>query len=268
MAEYINVEKPFLDRLEQIGWSVINHGLSGIPSDPAISKRSNFKEVTLKQNFMDAIYHINQVDGKSWLTPKQLEHIYDELTFIERSNQALLEANKEVFERLTGAIKTTVDKNELTGEDEPTVKLIDFENFSNNDFTAINQFRVDTPHGARAFIILDIVLFVNGLPFCVIECKDVDVSDPLSDAIWQIQRYANTREDDFGIKEGEERLFYYNLFSIATHGRDARVGTITGDFEYYLNWKDIFPLIYKTFDITNYSDEERKRYSINDLHEK
>lgn len=49
MAEYINVEKPFLDRLEQIGWSVINHGLSGIPSDPAISKRSNFKEVTLNK---------------------------------------------------------------------------------------------------------------------------------------------------------------------------------------------------------------------------
>lgn len=267
MAEYLNVEKPFLDRLEQIGWSVINHGASGIPSDPTISKRTNFKEVTLKQNFMDAINHINQVDGKSWLTSKQLEYIYDELISVERSNQALLEANKEIFDRLTGVIKTTVDKNELTGEDEPTVKLIDFENFSNNDFTAINQFRVDTPHGARKSIIPDIVLFINGLPFCVIECKDVDVSDPLSEGINQIQRYANTREDDFGIKEGEERLFYYNLFSIATHGQEARFGTITGDFEYYLNWKDIFPLIYKTFDITNYSDEERKRYSINDLHE-
>ena len=131
---------------------------------------------------------------------------------------------------------------------------------------AINQFRIVTPGGPREGIIPDIVLFVNGLPFSVIECKDVDVTDPISESINQIMRYANTREDDFGIKEGEERLFHYNLFSIATHGEEARFGTITGDFEYYLNWKDIFPEMYKTFDINSYSEEEEVRYGANGLH--
>ena len=30
MAEYINVEKPFLDKLRQIGWEVYDNGSSGI----------------------------------------------------------------------------------------------------------------------------------------------------------------------------------------------------------------------------------------------
>ena len=260
MAEYTNVEKPFLEKLKQIGWDVIDQGSFGIPKDPSISLRSSFKEVTLKQTFKDAIKNINP-----WLTEKQLEDVYTIITSSEKSGLSLLEANKEVFDRLIGTTKTTVSHNEETGEDDALVKIIDFENWGANSFIAINQFRVVTPGGPREGIIPDIVLFVNGLPFCVVECKDVDVAEPLSNSIDQIMRYANTREDDFGTKEGEERLFQYNLFSIATHGEEARIGTITGSYEYYLNWKDIFPEVYRAFDIHNYAAEEETRYGSNGL---
>jgi type I restriction enzyme R subunit len=80
----------------------------------------------------------------------------------------------------------------------------------------------------------------------VVEAKDFDVAEPLSEAFLQVTRYANTREDDYGVKEGEERLFHYNLFSIITHGNEARVGTISADFDFYNNWVDIFPEEYKT----------------------
>ncbi|TSE08046.1 type I restriction endonuclease subunit R [Aquimarina algiphila] len=266
MAEYKNVELPFLEKLKDLGWEVINHGANGIPQDPTVSKRSNFKEVTLKETFKTAVSKLNTIKGTEWLTEKQLEAIYEEVTTTEKGTLALLEANTEVFNRLTGKTKITVEKNERTGETDALIQLIDFEHWENNHFVAINQFKINTPGAARKAIIPDIVLFVNGLPFCVIECKDVDVSDPLSEGINQIQRYANTRDDDFGVKEGEERLFHYNLFSIVTHGEEARFGTITGDFEYYLNWKDIFPTEYKTFDITAYSEEEKKRYEDNGLH--
>lgn len=256
MAEYTNVEKPFLAKLEQLGWRVIEQGF-GIPKNPAKSLRSSFKEVTLKEEFKKAI---RQINGQSWLTDEQTEQLYSEITATERGTLSLLEANKTVFEKLIGKSKTTVAHNEATGEDNMLVRFIDFENWDNNSFVAINQFRVVTPGGPREGIIPDIVLFVNGLPFVVVECKDVDVSDPLSDAVNQIMRYTNTRGDDFGFKEGEERLFHYNLFSVVTHGIEARCGTITGDFEYYLNWKDIFPKTYKTFDISCYAAEEEQRY--------
>ena len=266
MAEYKNVEKPFLEKLKELDWKVIDQGSFGIPQDPAKSLRSTFKEVTLKDEFLSAVKKINTVEGNEWLTDKQLEDLYVEITATEKSNLSLQEANKTVFEKLIGKTKTTVAENEITGEQTPLVKLIDFNDWSANSFVAINQFRIVTPGGPREGIIPDIVLFVNGLPFSVIECKDVDVTDPISESINQIMRYSNTREDDFGIKEGEERLFHYNLFSIATHGEEARFGTITGDFEYYLNWKDIFPEVYKTFDINSYSEEEEVRYGANGLH--
>lgn len=76
---------------------------------------------------------------------------------------------------------------------------------------------------------------MNGLPFVVVECKDTDASEPLSEAENQIPRYCNRHDDDFGVKEGEERLFYFNLFCILTHGEEARFGSISADFDYYYN---------------------------------
>lgn len=245
MAEYINVEKPFLEKLKQLGWNVIDQGI-GIPQDPDKSLRRSFREVVFEGEFKKAIKAINKtVDGHEWLTDDQLDTVLDEVT--AHHGKKLFEANKDIFHLLTK--NTRVRENALTGEQDPIVRLIDFDNWENNSFIAVNQFRIKTPGGPREGIIPDIVLFVNGLPFVVVECKDTDVSEPLSEAEIQIRRYSNRREDDFGIKEGEERLFHFNLFSIITHGEEARFGTISADFEYYYNWKDIFPEEYKVIEI-------------------
>jgi len=79
MAEYIDVEKPFLDKLTQLGWQVINQG-QGIPQEPERSLRENFKQVLLPKVFKDTIKSINKtVDGKEWLTEKQLDEIFFEI---------------------------------------------------------------------------------------------------------------------------------------------------------------------------------------------
>ena len=46
--------------------------------------------------------------------------------------------------------RSQVDVNEVTGEQYPNVKLIDFERPERNHFLAINQFRIDTPGAGRA----------------------------------------------------------------------------------------------------------------------
>ena len=75
MAEYINVEKPFLDKLRQLGWQVIDQGI-GVPQEPEKSLRENFKQVLLPQVFKDSIKAINKTtDGREWLSDKQLEDI-------------------------------------------------------------------------------------------------------------------------------------------------------------------------------------------------
>jgi len=257
MSEYTSVEKPFLEKLIELGWKpVVDHGAKGIPQNPKTSYRTSFRDVILESIFKERLREINLTeDGKQWLTDKQVNNIFDELNGV--TGKSLLEINKEVHSLLIKG--RTVDKNELTGEIDAKVKFIDFKNEKNNSFIAINQFRLDTPGGTKKMIIPDIVLFLNGLPLIVVECKDEDCSEPLSEAESQIRRYSNRRgsEERIGVKEGEERLFYYNLFSIITFRKDARFGSITSDFEYYYNWRDIFPEEYKTIDITKENDIEQ-----------
>ena len=246
MSEYTFVEKPFLDQLDDLGWKIIDQG-EGIPQDPTMSLRGDFKEVVLKDEFKDSIRDINVLeDGTKWLTDHQLEELYQNI--IDQAGKSLLEANKDVLSLL---FKSQVDLNDITGEEFPIVKLIDFEVPENNTFRAINQFRIDTPGGVKQHIRPDIVLFVNGLPLVVIECKDANLftSNPVYEAITQLRRYADQREDSIeaGLKEGEERLFHFNQLMIATIGDDAKFGSITSTSDYYYNWKTIFPEKYKKY---------------------
>lgn len=246
MSEYHFVEKPFLAQLEQLGWTSIDLG-QGIPKDPTKSFRTSFREVTLKENFLQSVKAINTSNGKQWLTDQQLKDLYAEIT--EHPAKNLLEVNKEIFELLING--TSVDKNELTGEEYPSVQFIDFKNPENNSFIAINQFRIDTPGTPKGFIIPDLVLFINGLPLVVVECKDQNeyTANPLTEAYKQLRRYSNQRVEthEAGLKEGEERLFHFNQLCIATYGDDATYGTITSTDQYFLNWKDIYPESLKTF---------------------
>lgn len=258
MAEYIRVEKPFLDKLRQLNWHVIDQG-QGIPSDPKKSLRTDFKEVILTNTFRESVQAINLMpDGKPWLTEKQLGAIQRELTM--HPGLGLFEVNKRVFTMLTKGL--TAD-NERSGQKNQPVKLIDYENWKANSFIAINQFLIPTPYTARKAIIPDIVLFVNGLPIVVVECKDEDVAQPLSEALTQINRYSNVREDLYSVQEGDERLFYTNLFNIITHGKEARFGTLSADFEFYLNWNDIFPEEYCVVQVS--PDEQRQEVMIHGL---
>src|SRR5450759_5041667 len=204
MPEYTNVEKPFLEKLRQLGWQVFDQGL-GVPQEPQKSLRDNFKQVLLPIEFKKAIKKINvTANCKEWLTEKQLDEILFEIQNF--GGKSLHEANKEIHRMLLKG--TSVAINEVTGEQNPSVRLVDFRNYNNNSFIAINQFRLLTPGASRQGIIPDIVLFLNGMPIVVVEAKDFDFAEPLSEAYLQVTRYANTRQDDYGFKEGEERLFH------------------------------------------------------------
>ena len=235
MFEYTNVEHPFLEKLREIGWKVIDKGNGGIPQDPAETMRTSFSEIVLKEEFYQKLKDLND-----WITEEQKDYCYRRITEIDKP---LIDANHEIHNMLLEGIHLPT-KNEVTGEDNPTAKIINFNHYKENSFIAINQFRVDT-NNTKPFIIPDIVCFVNGLPLVVVECKDEDVSEPMSEAYDQIKRYANQRviDDPFaeGIEEGCQRLFHTNLFSVITRGVEARCGTISADFDFYLNWKDIFP---------------------------
>lgn len=252
MSEYLFVEKPFLDHLHTLGWEVIDQGAHAIPSDPALSMRDDFRGVTLRRVFCETVRGINLLpDGSPWLTDAQLAGLHDELT-VELAGKPLIEANEIVTRKLIGQTRVVVGRNERTGEEYPEVRLVDWDpaHRERNRFIAINQFRVDTPGRVKPFIIPDIVLFVNGLPWAVVECK-LEGSDPtgansMDEAFSQLMRYSDLRNDPDaraqGLREGEPRLFHANQFLIRTCGERADVGSITAtDDKYFYPWREIWP---------------------------
>ena len=85
----------------------------------------------------------------------------------------------------------------------------------------------------------------------VVECKDTNehTANPLHEAVKQLRRYSDQREEthEAGLKEGEPRLFHTNQLLIATHGDEAKFGTITATEEFYFAWKDIYPEQYREY---------------------
>lgn len=240
MSEYTEVEQPFLQQLKALGWEIIDQGQE-IPSDPTRSHRASFRQWMLPDVFTKAVASLNRgASGHTWLTDKQLVDLQEQI--LRQPNRTLLEANEAVQKLL---FKAQVDTNEETGEQDPVVKLIDFDTPANNHFLAINQFRIDTPGCVKQFIIPDIVLFVNGIPLAVVECKKggPTCANPMAEAFAQLQRYMNRREDTArqGLKEGEPRLFHSNLLLIRSSGVEADYGTITSGEEHFYPWKTLWP---------------------------
>ena len=85
---------------------------------------------------------------------------------------------------------------------------IDWTNWQNNVFHVTEEFSVERT-GSHETRRPDIVLFVNGIPLAVIECKRPDLKDAIEEAISQHLR--NQREDEI------PRLFLY-----AQHSRQSR----------------------------------------------
>jgi type I restriction enzyme R subunit len=232
--ESTHVERPFIEQLQAMGWQY----LEGDTDVPYLTHRSSFREVVLTNQLREAIRRINLDDaGEPWLDDSRITQAVDALERLEAHK--LMEANQEATDLILKGTSVEGDPDRQGGR-EQTVHFIDFEHLERNDFLVINQFRVDGP-GNQITIIPDIVLFVNGIPLVVIECKSPAATNPMEEGITQLLRYSNQRdwiEED----EGIERLFHYNQFLVSTYFYEARVGTIGAQHEHYLEWKDTSPV--------------------------
>lgn len=222
-----HVEKPFLDQLKGMEWEIVDLDLKQHPSD---SYRQSFTDVVMISILKERIKIINP-----WIEDDQVDEVIKQLT-ANFTGTGLLQNNRQVFHMLME--NTSVSENRKTGEKSPTVKFIDFVEKDNNRFIAVCQLKVRIL-GTEHHIIPDIVLFLNGLPVVLVECKSTKVKDAIPEAIDQILRYSEQR----GAKgEGSTELFYYNQFVIATCRNEAKFGTITTRTEkYFYRWADPYP---------------------------
>jgi type I restriction enzyme, R subunit len=218
------VEQPALDQLQRLGWDHV-HGKQLSPEDS--DERAYYSDVVLIKRLEASIQRLNP-----WINDENLRKIVRRIA--KPQSTSLIETNQALWQSLTQYLSVEQDLGK--GRRGQTVKVIDFDNPDNNEYLCTNQFKVS---GVNQNIIPDIILFVNGLPLAVIECKSPFITNPMEAGIDQLLRYANRRtpHDD----EGAEKLFHYNQMMVSTHRDKARVGTISSRMEHYLEWKDPYP---------------------------
>ena len=227
LDERNHVEKPLLDQLAGLDWEIIDLDNKQYPGD---SFRETFAEVVMLTVLREQLKVIND-----WLEDDQVEEVVKQLT-ANFPGVGLIQNNRHVFTLLLE--NTSVSENRRTGEKSPTVRFVDFTHRDNNRFIAVCQLKVRVL-GTEHHIVPDIVLFLNGLPVAVIECKSPKVKDAIPEAIDQLMRYSEQRGTP---GEGSAPLFYYNQIVIATCRQEAKFGTITTHSEkYFYRWADPYP---------------------------
>ena len=211
------VEAVALDWLASLGW-VVAHGPDIAPATPA-AERTDYGKVVLNGRLRSALALLNP-DVPS-------DALEDALRQLTRLTGATLEARNRDFHRMVVSGVTVEYRTDDGAVRGTQARVIDFDDPTNNDCLAVNQFTVvEDKHERRT----DIVLFVNGLPLGVIELKNPTDEDATIWTAWQqLQTY----------KAELSTLFAMNAVLIVSDGVEARIGTLTAGREWFKPWRTI-----------------------------
>lgn len=211
------IEQAALAWLEAIGWKVA-HG-PDIAPDTSAAERTNYGEVVLSQRLRDALARLNPK-----LPAEALEDAFRKLT--QPAGTSLIQRNRSLHRMLVNGV--TVEYRTSGGELRGAqARVIDFDDATNNDWLAVNQFTViENRHNRRP----DIVLFINGLPLAVVELKNAaDSKATVWTAFQQLQTY----------QEQIPSLFVSNEVLVVSDGLTARVGPLGAGREWFKPWRTI-----------------------------
>lgn len=204
-------ENAFLNFLERRGWQYLSG--RGIP-------RASRREVLYTDDLEQFLSNTNPD-----LTPDEVRQIIDTVRLAgAESDFATLH---KVYGWMVNGIQFT-PQNGLPR----MVPLIDFEHPENNIFRAVNQFTVEyTNNGQTENRRPDILLFVNGMPLCVIELKNpADASATIYDAWEQINiRYWRDIP----------HLLHYCPLACISDGVKTRLGTVRTPYEHFYAWRRV-----------------------------
>ncbi|GAA1922864.1 type I restriction endonuclease subunit R [Streptantibioticus ferralitis] len=259
--EYEKVERPLIDQLVAMGW---RHHVGAPPAEPATDSAKQHGDdpahagqtavaAVFADRFRTAVARINPgADGNPWLTGDQLEYL---LALLLGTVAGRGPADRGVAEnlRVTKLLRDGVNARTLPGwakGDPEHVRLVDWEVAdgpfaelgeagTGNDLLAVSQFKAERSSGGTA--IPDLVLFVNGLPWVVIECKA-----PLSRggekrfaidwAVEDVIGYTGAEADD-----PVPELVRFAQLLVATDRDHAELGTVSSEAEHFAPWRTVYP---------------------------
>lgn len=212
------VEQPAIGLFAALGWKTVSALEETFGAGGTLGRETK-GEVILVERLRAALCKFNPT-----LPSEAISNAFDELTR-DRSAMSLGAANREVYRLLKEGLTVSVPDHDHGGQKTERLRVVDWEAPEHNDFLLVSQFSLT---GALYTCRPDLVGFVNGLPWVVIELKKPGVP-------------ARTAFDEnlTHYKQQIPAMFWSNALLIASNGTDSRIGSLTADWERFFEWKRI-----------------------------
>jgi type I restriction enzyme R subunit len=144
-------------------------------------------------------------------------------------NEGYIHASESAYNLITlgKALEQSIDGDKKSF----TLQYIDWKNWENNVFHVSEEYSVMRSTSKEHYR-PDLVLFVNGIPLCIIECKRPDMKEPLKQAISQHLR--NQQED------GIRHLYVYSQLTLSIATQEASYATNSTPEKFWSKWQEKF----------------------------
>lgn len=204
----------------QLGWdTLLAYNKEGFGEGSTLG-RLNKKEVVLKKIFIEKLKLFNPN------LPEQAYNQAYEKLMEESITKSLAEINFEKYQLLRNGIPVDFINEKGEQVKNKTLKVFDFDNANNNNFLAVRQLWIQGKSNRERRP--DIIGFVNGIPLLFIELKAAH------------RKLENAYNDNFtDYKDVIPKLFHYNAFVLLSNGIESRIGSITGKYQHFHEWKRI-----------------------------
>ena len=213
-------QQPAIKLLRAMGYTYIS------PADCALQRGSRY-HVLLKDILRGQLRKLNRYTyggTENEFSAANIERAIEDL------DEPLTDGLVRTSEKIYDALLLGKSYPEIVGEGRPlsfNLKYIDWENPENNLFHVTEEFAVesqDKQHNARP----DIVLFINGIPFAVMECKAPYI--PVEQAVEQ-----NIRNQQ---KEYIPQLYKFAQILMASNKNAVKYATTNTPKKFWNVWKE------------------------------
>ena len=219
--EMTTSQRPAIEVLQKLGYKYISE-------DENKKLRNNIlTEVIFKDILAKKLNEINSYEYKGEKYKFSASTIGQAIKDLnEDLITGLISTNEKIYDLLT--LGKSYQENMVDGTKRSfDIKYIDFEHPENNDFYVTEEFSVLRMNG-KDYARPDIVLFINGIPLAVIECKDASV--PIIQAISQNIR--NQKPDYI------PQLFKFIQIVMAANKNETKYATCGTPDKFWSTWNE------------------------------
>jgi len=220
-TEIKDSQEPALVLLQKLGWQYIS------PVETEQERDGILSNVILENILEKQLSKINSFEYKGSTYDFSKGSIHDAIYAIKNvPDEGLVKTSEKIFDLIN--LGKSFEESVQGDKKSFTIKYIDWENFENNVFHITDEYYIQ---GINKNIKPDIVLFINGIPFCVLENKRRDKNQSIEEGVSQMIR--NQKKED-----GAPKLFHFTQLLLSVQPNEVKYGTTNTPGKFWSFWNE------------------------------